>query len=403
MFTFSHSVRTAANLREGAILCQHASSTGRQLDIGTKDTDVGIMALVGDTSTLQGDFLRTLVWKNQAGVMVAIAGISGSEQAFDFLRGSRNPINVRDISGRVNAFVARKAEAIFDYVTAIVNPTPTQIAFFGHSAGGAVAHLLSAMYSVRHPTPVNHCANYGQPRFADAIFNNFHRAQCQARVMNFGDAFCLLVPHSNESAAWSLMSNPADLGRINTLEDSDQGIAITSTFELQDSSLPIGASILTPGTMLTAWSSPSSSVRVAHAIASYVDALTSRAITTPDALPTRGVVLAPDTRPNSLPSQASIAMAQVQALAAMQAAHPGTGTPPRRSFIRYQRAGRLWVVTAGGTTVYVASTKNDARAVARVLRGLYIQFWQRPFAFVTPEMLSILVLSTPPNVIPAGT
>lgn len=400
MFTFAHSVRTAANLREGAILCRHASTSGMQIDVSPKETDVGLMSLVGDTISAQGDYLRTLVWANGNGMMVATAGIAGSGDSFAFLQGSRHPVNVRAIDGMVNALIARKAEAVYDYTVATVNPTTPRVAFFGHSAGGAVACLLSAMYSRRRPQAVMRCANYGQPRFADYRFYNAHREACQARIMNNADAFCLLVPHSGESAAWQLLSSPSDLSRINTMDDGPNGIVIEATGDLRESSLPTGAVIPGPGDMLTAWSNPNSALRSAHAISSYVDALTSRAISQPTALPIRGPAVTVVTRPPSQDSQATMAAAQVQTLRAMAAAQPGSWTPPRRSFIRYRRSGRLWIVTAGDMQVYVASTKNDARAVARILSQLYVQFWQRPFAFTTPEMLATLVLSTPPLGIP---
>jgi hypothetical protein len=64
------------------------------------------------------------------------------------------------------------------------------------------------------------------------------------------------------------------------------------------------------------------------------------------------------------------------------------------AWVRIRRIGRRYYVYAGETSIYAATSKRDARAVARALRLFMVQYLQNPDRFANPEDLVNLFMQS---------
>jgi len=209
---------------------------------------------------------------------------------------------------------------------------------------------------------------------------------CQARVMNYGDAYPVLIPWTSESPVFAQLSTPGGQSNINALSQGRNGLAIDVESNLADSIRPLGVSsnptyeffITRVGAALVN-NSP-------HSIVNYEAALLRRSVALPPS-PLRGptVDTVSETAP---PRMARGDITRLVEQAQMTQSIPfQTRVPATPSVVKTVNKDGWWQVSVLGEVVYSTRSRLDAKGVSTALRKAYIQFWQKPWQFTSPAAL----------------
>jgi len=387
MFYFPGSLSLEVNLHAGAMACRIASEAGSLEAVPPVESNLGPFSPVLYIPHSERLRLPLVAWRRDDIAIVALAGLQTYFEAVAFLGGSQRPATANHVLGQVNGQVKTFANNAYVAVELSTLSTATDFKVFGHSAGGAVAHVLASLLKTANRQPTAKVATYGAPRFGSEVFDTHNGVVCEARVMNYADSYPTLIPHTNESPTFAQLSTPAGQGQINLLVQGRNGVALDVDSNLVESLAPFGLTSSPAYDFFVTRTGANLIGNNPHSIVNYEANLLRRSVALP-AAPLRGPTI--DTGPEVAPPRSTRGELKrtVVAAQAAQSIPYASRAPATASVVRVVRSAGWYEVTVLGETVYSTQSRLDAKGVSRALRSSYIQYWQRPWQFVPPEALA---------------
>lgn len=345
-----------------------------------------------------------IAYARGAHMVVAFAGIQGPGDALQVYNGWMSPTTVPGFEGKVNAFAKTWFDTAYVLLDAINTPQTSDYLFVGHSWGAAIA-TIGAIWLKRHrPTLRIRLVTLGAPRFADAAFLNqlngidFMRLHCSA------DPFPYLVPWFSEAPLFHSLHSPLEIRAMNSYTHMGNGMFIKRGEQPRmmergtEAYLPLELNISSARSLLASGVEP-------HWTTNYERILfflrydqnprlhnaegqpqNERALPTPNVTPQAAEAIA--AWPNMPWPANNVAKGHPPApepvIIPELLPKPVQSPGPR---IRIRQYAGIWGVFVDGHLQYKATSKRDARGVAKAMRTMGLQMWQNPTGFTDPEGL----------------
>jgi len=212
--------------------------------------------------------------------------------------------------------------------------------------------------------------------------------------MGYLDPFPYAVPHTLESPLLHALIPQGSWANVNSLVLGNQGMGIDADRSIIDATYPFGVSGNLTQQALIELTRVRLGITSPHSIDKYIADLEAHVVSP---LPLRQATIdvgSPVEPPPLRLSRGALnrvvegaRLQQSQVYVSRESASPGV--------IRLLGRGGTWTVTVFGQVVYTTKSKLDGKGVARALRGMFLQYWQRPWQFITPAGLAEALFSHP--------
>lgn len=136
-------------------------------------------------------------------LVILVAGVRTPSQAGFIYTGSKGPlIGVGEAS--VNSAFAIAARQIWTELSPVIPGSYASVLLAGHSYGGAIAQVLSALWAFTNTKADIFCFSTGSPRVGDTSMSSaLGRVTC-VRLMNHNDPVPFFPPHFDEAPAGTI-------------------------------------------------------------------------------------------------------------------------------------------------------------------------------------------------------
>lgn len=388
------SLRETENLLAGAQACSWASMDIPYSQMPSLESFSGRLLKHDKMNWLENAILPMCGWKFEQLVVISFGGLQTVSEGQSYLVGSFNPIAAPRLVGRVNSLIVEYVRNAINHIATYYTDDYYTMIIFGHSAGGAVAHVLGAYLNATRPNWIVRAATFGSPRFADGRFHSVYPNVVKARLMGYLDPFPYAVPHTLESPLLHALIPQGSWANVNSLVLGNQGMGIDADRSIIDATYPFGVSGNLTQQALIELTRVRLGITSPHSIDKYIADLEAHVVSP---LPLRQATIdvgSPVEPPPLRLSRGALnrvvegaRLQQSQVYVSRESASPGV--------IRLLGRGGTWTVTVFGQVVYTTKSKLDGKGVARALRGMFLQYWQRPWQFITPAGLAEALFSHP--------